>query len=283
MRNEKEMFDLILGVATGDERVRAVVLNGSRANPQIPKDAYQDYDVIYLVTDMDGFRANLRWIDVFGERLMLQMPEAMRSPSGKGHFTWMMLLKDGNRIDLTLIPLEKLELMGKDSLNVILLDKDGLLPLFPKASDKDYWVKPPCELHFSSCCNNFWWCMQNIAKGLARDELPYAMGMYCQVVRPELHDMIDWYIGSENNFKISTGKMGKYYKQYLSEDLYLRYCATYPNSQASQIWAAMEVMSDLFHDVALKVARHAAFTYPIEDEMGMRAYIGRIKKVAWGQ
>lgn len=37
MRNEKEMFDLILGVATGDERVRAVVLNGSRANPKYLK------------------------------------------------------------------------------------------------------------------------------------------------------------------------------------------------------------------------------------------------------
>ena len=32
MRTEKEMFDLILGVANRDNRVRAVYMNGSRAN-----------------------------------------------------------------------------------------------------------------------------------------------------------------------------------------------------------------------------------------------------------
>ena len=33
MRSEKEMYDLILGYANADENIRAVILNGSRANP----------------------------------------------------------------------------------------------------------------------------------------------------------------------------------------------------------------------------------------------------------
>lgn len=33
MRSEKEMMDLILGVAQKDERIRAVYMNGSRTNP----------------------------------------------------------------------------------------------------------------------------------------------------------------------------------------------------------------------------------------------------------
>ena len=36
MRSEQEMFDLILSFAKEEERVRAVVLNGSRANPNAP-------------------------------------------------------------------------------------------------------------------------------------------------------------------------------------------------------------------------------------------------------
>ena len=157
MRTEKEMFDLIIGFAKADERVRAVVLNGSRANPNAPRDQHQDYDIVYIVEDFESFTADHSWIDIFGKRLMLQMPEAMRCPSGKGHFNWMMLFEDGNRIDLTLIPIQKKDLLGSDSLSIALLDKDGILPLFPEANDKDYFVKPPSGLFFSSCCNNFWW------------------------------------------------------------------------------------------------------------------------------
>ncbi len=42
MRSEKEMIDLILSVAQADERIRAVLLVGSRANTDVPKDTFQD-------------------------------------------------------------------------------------------------------------------------------------------------------------------------------------------------------------------------------------------------
>ena len=38
MRSEKEMMDLILETAKNDERIRAVYMNGSRTNPNAPKD-----------------------------------------------------------------------------------------------------------------------------------------------------------------------------------------------------------------------------------------------------
>ena len=34
MRSEQEMLDLILNFAKNDENIRAVLLNGSRANPK---------------------------------------------------------------------------------------------------------------------------------------------------------------------------------------------------------------------------------------------------------
>lgn len=47
MRSEQEILDLILNTAQADERIRAVVMNGSRVNPNAPRDPFQDYDVIY--------------------------------------------------------------------------------------------------------------------------------------------------------------------------------------------------------------------------------------------
>jgi aminoglycoside 6-adenylyltransferase len=80
MRTEQEMFDLILQTARDDERIRGVILEGSRANPNAPKDNLQDYDVVYIVTEMVSFVDDPAWVQCFGELLILQMPETMQDP-----------------------------------------------------------------------------------------------------------------------------------------------------------------------------------------------------------
>lgn len=47
MRSEKEMYDLILDIAKRDERIRAVYMNGSRANPNIKK-IYFKIMILYM-------------------------------------------------------------------------------------------------------------------------------------------------------------------------------------------------------------------------------------------
>lgn len=55
MRSEKEMMDLILNIANDDGRIRAVYMNGSRTNEKVPKDIFQDYDIMYVVTETKSF------------------------------------------------------------------------------------------------------------------------------------------------------------------------------------------------------------------------------------
>ncbi|MGE5654374.1 MAG: aminoglycoside 6-adenylyltransferase, partial [Bacillota bacterium] len=231
MRNEQEMMDLILGVAKADERIRAVLLVGSRANPAVPKDNYQDYDITYFVADIAPFYNNPAWVEAcFGKPLITQMPEVMRNPTGDGNFNYMMIYPDGNRIDLSF---EFSRYTDNGEPAVVLLDKDngsGFLPTLPVPSDTHWHIKPPSPLVFYSCCNNFWWCLNNVAKGIARDELPYVMHMLNHVVRSELHDMINYYIGTRHRFSLSTGKDAKYLKKYLPPELYVQYAATYSGS-----------------------------------------------------
>ena len=49
MRTENEMFHTIINAAKSDDRVLAAYLKGSRTNPNVPKDIYQDYDIMYVV------------------------------------------------------------------------------------------------------------------------------------------------------------------------------------------------------------------------------------------
>ena len=52
MRTDTEMMNLILQIADTLE-VEAIALSGSRTNPRAPKDEFQDYDVVYIVDDLE--------------------------------------------------------------------------------------------------------------------------------------------------------------------------------------------------------------------------------------
>lgn len=273
-------MELIISVAEGDERIRAVLLSGSRANPAVPKDFYQDYDITYFVEDITPFYNNPAWVEArFGKPLIMQMPEAMRYPTGDGHFAYLMIFPDGNRIDLTF---EFRKYIDHGEPAVVLLDKDngnGFLPALPAPSDKYWHIQPPSPLFFYSCCNNFWWCLNNVAKGIARDELPYVMYML-NVVRSELHDMIRYYIGTLYGFGLSAGKEDKYFKKYLPPELYAQYAATYSGSDYPEIWASVDTMCDLFHTLATAVAVYFDFTYRQNEEDGIREYLRMVKDMA---
>lgn len=282
MRTEKEMLELIINIAKADERIRAVLMAGSRAIANCRKDIFQDYDIGYVVNDVTPFYNNTDFIKQFGELLMLQMPELMRNPDGGGHFTYLMQFTDGNRIDLTINTmanaLKDLE-MNPEIINnpgIVLLDKDGVIPQF-RTDDKVYHVKLPTENDYISCCNNFWWVSMYVAKGIWRDELPYAMSMYNDIVRKELHWIIDWYIGMKNDFSVSTGKCGKYYKDYLSEKHYTLYKATYSNADYNSIWNSLFAMCNLFRDLAVEIAKNLGFNYLHDDDKRVTAYLKHIK------
>jgi aminoglycoside 6-adenylyltransferase len=133
MRTEQQMFDLILATARDDDRIRAVIMNGSRANPTAPCDFFQDYDIVYLVTDVEPFRHNLEWIARFGELMILQLPDEMDDPPpvDAPGFAYLMQFADGNRIDLTIHPVGRLDALEEDSQTIVLLDKDGIPPAVP--------------------------------------------------------------------------------------------------------------------------------------------------------
>jgi aminoglycoside 6-adenylyltransferase len=282
MREEKEMFELILEAAQKDERIRAVILNGSRANSKVKKDIFQDFDIVYVVTELESFTRNHAWIDVFGERVILQMPEQMQLPgypaNSRDTFAYLMRFKDGNRIDLTLFPVEKIRHRVKlDSLSVLLLDKDDLFPALPEPDDSDYLIKKPTEKEFLDVCNEFWWVSTYVAKGLARDEITYAKEMLETTVRKMLMQLLEWQIGIETDFSVNFGASGKYLKRYVTPELYQKILATYTDAEAENIWASLLLMTEIFTDTAGKIARHFGFSYNETESKNVIDYLLGVK------
>lgn len=276
MRTEQEMLDLILNTAKEDERIHAVIMNGSRANKNVSKDCFQDYDIVYLVTETASFINDKYWIKRFGEPIVFQFPDELDSLVGiETHFEqsygYLMQFNDGNRIDLTIQTYESVvKRMNEDTLTIVLLDKDNNLPKVPVATDESYWVKKPTQQQISKCTNEYWWVMLYIAKGLWRNEILFALDHLNHYVRPELYEMITWYAGIKTGFSCSVGKCGKYLDKYIPSDIWNRYLKTYPVAEETAIWDAVFVMNDLFLEVSDLVTKELGLTYDIEE--GKRSY-----------
>jgi aminoglycoside 6-adenylyltransferase len=279
MRSEQEIFNLIIETARKDERIRVVLLNGSRANPNAPRDIFQDFDIVYLVTDVTPFWKNLTWIERFGELMILQMPEDMgdHSPTKDGGFGYLMQFADGNRIDLGVQPLKKLDEKLKDSLTVVLLDKDNLVGLIKEANESGCLPQPPTVKAFADCCNEFWWVSAYVAKGLWRGELPYARTMLDQSTRDELMKMLTWYIGLKTNFSKNPGKFGKYFQRYLEPEQWDLLEKTYANADYEHTWDALFAMCQLFRTAAVRVAEHSGFQYPVTDDEKVSAHLQHVR------
>lgn len=285
MRTEEEMMALILGVARKDERIRAVYMNGSRTNANVPKDIFQDYDIVYVVTETSSFIQDAAWIDVFGDRIMMQEPDKNDLAIGmdldvQRSYGYLMLFTDGNRIDLHIETKEAmLGRYGSDKLTVPLLDKDGCLPAIPAPTDQDYHVKKPTEALYLGCCNDFWWCLQNVAKGIWRDELPYAKQMFETVIRPRLDQMVSWWVGTKQDFQVSIGKMGKYTKTYLPASYWQMYEQTYSNSDDEKMWASVSAACALFRLLAREVAGNLGYVYNEADDINMSKYLDHVRNL----
>jgi aminoglycoside 6-adenylyltransferase len=279
MRSENEMFDLIMDTAKNDDRIRAVLLNGSRTNPDARPDIFQDFDITYFVTEVSSFRDDPAWINRFGELMILQMPEAMEDPPpmNDGHFAYLMQFSDGNRIDLTLFPLDRLGEFERESLTLLLLDKDGFLEPFPPPSERDYLPHPPTPKAFWDCCNEFWWVCPYVAKGLWREEVIYAKTMLDQPVREQLMKMLVWYIGIKTEFSCNPGKHGRYFQQYLEPEVWDMLQKTYADASYDDTWEALFTMCNLFRRIALPIAEHFGFDYPHGDDKRVNVHLEHVR------
>jgi aminoglycoside 6-adenylyltransferase len=279
MRSEQEMFDLILGIAHQDERVRAVIMNGSRANPNAPRDPFQDFDIVYVVTEIASFLAQPSWIDCFGELMILQLPDDMDEEitEREKSYAYLMQFADGNRIDLTLFAADRLADMDEDSQSILLLDKDGIIPPFPPASDRDYLPKPPTAKQFADCCNEFWWVSAYVAKGLWRQEITYALDARESYVRPQLMKMLSWYAGIQTGFMQSPGKSGKYLQRILEPACWDMLLHTYAAADYEATWDALDVMCQLFRHTAVAVAAQFGFDYPHGDDERVSAHLRHVR------
>ena len=168
MRDEREMLDIIINTTKADERILAAYLKGSRANPNVPKDIYRDFDIMYVVRETESFIKDTSWMRKFG-KVVLKQEQGDAFGYGERFgiqtdydksYSWLLLFEDGNRIDIGVeVPAVMEKGRNRNKLFVPLLDKTGCLPQLPPPTDEDFHIRRPSEAKFRGCCNEFYWCL----------------------------------------------------------------------------------------------------------------------------
>ena len=194
----------------------------------------------------------------------MQYPEENTSyPADvENNYGWLIQFTDGNRLDLHVCTLEYyLKAISEDKLCKVLLDKDKCLLNIQESTDEDYWVKRSTAKEFLDTCNEYWWCLNNVAKGLWREEIPYVMDILNYNVRPMLVRLLEWKIGFATNFAVSVGKSGKYMYKWLDQEEWNTFFKTYLSGKVKEIWKSVFTMCNLFDDIANEIAPKINVTY----------------------
>ena len=264
MRTETEMFDLILQTAKVLQ-VDAVAMSGSRINPQTQEDEFQDYDVVYIVDNLEDLISDLSWLDQFGMRLIEQH-------NVLGHRRlYLMLFEDGNRIDLTLCPKEYIqEWVDSEAGFKVLKDDKGLFEAYQHNSNR-YWTYPPTEEEFAASCNEFWWVSAYVVKGICRKQLIYSTDHLYGICQQELLKVLAWQVARDKGI-VDIGKNYKYLFHYLPAEKEKVFSALLDLSSIEKVGQSLFATMKLFDGEAQELAQKMGFTYDKEVAEKMISY-----------
>ncbi len=256
MRAETEMLDIILKTAE-TLQVKAVAMSGSRTNPKAPKDEFQDYDVVYVVDDLDNLTSNLSWLDHFGKRIIEQEVRL-------GHRRlFLMLFEDGNRIDLTLCPKEHIqEWVDSEAVFTVLEDSEHLFEPYSQNLER-YWTSPASQTDFEKTCNEFWWVSSYVVKGICRKQLIYATDHLYGICQQELLKVLSWQVASEKG-AVDIGKNYKYLFNYFPTEKEKEFSNLLDFSNIEKITQSLFATMQLFHQEAQFFAHKMGFYYDKE-------------------
>lgn len=281
-RNEK--LKHIINWANSNHEIRAVLLTSSLASAIAPVDKFSDLDIELVFEDLTAVLKDDSWLSEFG-RVIAKVAESEEAFDGK-HAMRMVLYEDYVKVDFKLYSiLEFQKEAAKSELPEdwdvgykVLIDKDQLCKNLKPPTYQSVIIKKPGAEKFAQVMNDFWWDMTYVAKCLARDELFYAKFMTENMMRNDyLVPMIEWYISLSHDWKIITNKHGRFFKKYLSSELWKKIEATFASAEIQDNWRALFAYADIAHELGTELAEKLTYQYPVLLEKDIRNYLNAIK------
>lgn len=281
----EQQLNAIVSWAQEEENIRVMLLTSSLVNPVATVDELSDLDIEFVVKDLSVFLNDNSWLSRFGE--VVAVVEENEDVFDGVHAMRMVLYADYSKIDFKLyaIPNFLAEVAlpqlpeDWDVGYKVLIDKDGLTTEMKPPTYAVTLVQKPTSEMFQVKMLDYWWDMMAVAKGLWRDELFYARYVAEEVMRVgNLQTLLEWYIGMQHNWQITTNKKGRLFKQYLSPEMWKKVEATFAGSDLADNWRALLAYAELGSEIGPVMAVTLGYTYPLALEKKIRTHLEEMRK-----
>jgi aminoglycoside 6-adenylyltransferase len=286
VRNEADVLQRLTDWAAGDDQIRALVLESSRAVAQAPIDALSDYDVTLVVRDMRPLMEDDAWLSAFGTPL-ITLSDPLPEWDADSNIR-MVLYEDHTKIDYILCTTEVAREIGEqqklpeflDWGYRALLDKDGLTAAWPAPTCTAYIPTRPTEQAYHALVEEFWWESTYVAKNLWRDEMMFARYNLDVVMRHDLLlRLLEWRIEIERHWDWKPGVVGRGLKRALPPQTWAELAATWADGDVAECWSALFAMKTLFSRIAREVGAALGYIYPTNLDQRITAYLHAIQQM----
>lgn len=276
MRDLKKELNRLIDFVNSNDNIRGFILEGSYINHNVTKDEFSDLDPLFYCEDVTEFTEDKSWKKQFGKPISF-FNDSFTHKTGLKTYNRLVLYEDGMKIDFGFAPIELAKYANEFNLYQVIIDKDNTIPKPEVSDERNFYVTKPTEKNFLDILNEFFWDTSYIVKSLYRDELFFEKYME-HILQTKLYLLIKWYIGVNNDFKVNTGSVGRYFKKYLSDNEWKMLKATYSDSFREHCVDSLFNTFEFVHYLGKKIADKLNFNYPDNHEKYMLSYCKKMIK-----
>jgi aminoglycoside 6-adenylyltransferase len=254
--------------------IRAVLLIGSTVRRDHPADVLSDLDTLIYTTDLQHYRQNSTWQDVFGPLwLTLTFPE----PES---IEYLCVLNGGFKVDLMFQPLELLLRLPERDPGVftrgyqILVDKDGMAAQLPASPFTNVVPPQPSEAQFTATVERFFYSVYTEAKWLWRGNL-WTVKWSHTLLNMDLITILEWHTAVL--YGRDVWHRGRNMHEWLDPELYSALHGTFAHFDTADSWHALDRSIALFRHAAKDVAAKLNYTYPVALDEQICSYMSSLQ------
>ncbi len=272
---DANFLDHIVLWAKRQPDISALVMTGSRAQPDGAVDDLSDYDLEIFTSDPSFYTSSDGWMSEIA-RVWVYLPTEREALCE----TRLVVFEGGAKADFSIRPVESLEVMVKsqqlDELYErgyrVLIDKEGLASKLPAPSYTSV-RQLPTEAEFEAAVNEFWFEASHIPKYLQRNEL-WVVKSRDWTMKELLLQMMEWRASAANR---AVRQIGVRMKDWVPRADWHRLNEVFGRFDAADSWRALLATLSFFREVATETADRLGYAYPVDIDASISGYIQRFR------
>ncbi|MGE6261127.1 aminoglycoside 6-adenylyltransferase [Heyndrickxia sporothermodurans] len=264
-----KIIEKLIVYAEEDERIRTVLIVGSRARTVVPADQWSDLDLVIFAKDAQSFLTDKKWIVNIGKPYI----SFLENTAVGGGLERRIVFENGLDVDFAFFPPSSISELEKDSEVIkvfsrgvrVLVDKDRLTEsLKEKAKEKIYNVPSISTEEINNMIQDFWYHSMLASKKLRRGELLDGKSICDSYMKNLLFSLIKIQTRLNKGAEYDTWHGYRFFEKWADPSIVQAFKGLYAHYEEEEIWTALQNTMQVFRNTAINVCEALHINYPFE-------------------